>query len=103
MRSSFERVKGIKIATQCCRQRSRSLFPDILKRFNANIRKISKKDLVALHCRTLWSANTRTRVENGHGNGFFPLLNITLIELPGKNAATIYTNQFCNEPSVTRS
>jgi len=66
-------LRVIKIVTRCCRSRSRSPFADISSRIEANIKKILRKDLVASLCRMLWTANTRTRVENGHGSGFFPL------------------------------
>ena len=90
-----------KTVTRCCRQRSRNLFTNTSKRIDPNIKKILERGLAAWLCRMLWNANIRTRVEIGHGSGFFRLLNISLIELPAKNAATIYTNQFYNERSVT--
>src|SRR5687768_12143272 len=93
--------KGDKDRHTMCRQRSKNLCRNISKRFDVNIIKISRKDLVALQCRTRWSANTRTRVENGHGSGFFRLPTTIPIELPARSAGIISTSQFCNQPFAT--
>ena len=67
----------------------------------SDTRKDLKKGLGRVAMPNALDANTRTRVENDHGSGFFRLPTTIPIELPAKSAAIISTSQFSNEPFAT--
>lgn len=102
MRSSCEPAKAIKIVTRRCRRRSRNLYPGISKRFDSNIKKTLRKDLVALHCRTLSIVSIRTPVKSGVGSGYFRQPVTMSTESAEKNAGIIFTSRYCRELSKRR-
>jgi integrase len=66
-----------------------SLFRHI-KRFDVNIRTISGKDWVALHCRTRSIASIRTPVKSGAGSGYSQRPTTSPIALLARNAGIIF-------------